>query len=196
MNPEMNIQKIRLHTPRLLLRAWEQADLEDFYEYASSDGVGQMAGWLPHKSREESQKILTDFIEEGQCFAIVKDEKAIGSIEIQRYKEELFPSAKALRGRGIGFVLSRAYWNQGYMTEAVEEVLRFLFEDRGLDFVSCSHFVWNLQSARVQKKAGFHFYCKVKMTTTYGTCEHGYLNLISKEDWQRKRSLALSPSNQ
>ena len=29
----------------------------DFYEYAKVDGVGQMAGWLPHKNKEESLSI-------------------------------------------------------------------------------------------------------------------------------------------
>ena len=51
MNTIIDISNTVLHTPRLTLRPWRQGDLDDFYEYASVDGVGQMAGWKPHESR-------------------------------------------------------------------------------------------------------------------------------------------------
>lgn len=41
MNAPIDISSITLKTPRLTLRPWRQSDLEDFYEYASVDGVGQ-----------------------------------------------------------------------------------------------------------------------------------------------------------
>ena len=63
------------------------SDLDDFYEYAKIDGVGQMAGWLPHKNKEESKQVLTKFIEKKRTFAIVYDNKVIGSIEIKKYNE-------------------------------------------------------------------------------------------------------------
>lgn len=56
--------------------------MNDFYEYASVDGVGQMAGWNPHKSKEESQEILKLFIEDRNVFALElkANRKVIGSI--------------------------------------------------------------------------------------------------------------------
>ena len=50
MNAPIDISGVTLRTPRLLLRPWQESDLDDFYEYASVDGVGQMAGWLPRIS--------------------------------------------------------------------------------------------------------------------------------------------------
>ena len=50
----VDVTNVRIETQRLLLRPWQETDLEDFYEYAKVDGVGQMAGWLPHKDLEES----------------------------------------------------------------------------------------------------------------------------------------------
>ena len=58
MNTEIDISNVTLHTDRMILRPWRQTDLDDLYAYASVDGVGQMAGWKPHESKEESQKIL------------------------------------------------------------------------------------------------------------------------------------------
>ena len=48
MNKPIDISNVIIQTERLILRPWKEADLNDFYEYASVDGVGQMAGWVPH----------------------------------------------------------------------------------------------------------------------------------------------------
>ena len=63
MNAPIDVTGVELHTQRLTLRPWRQSDLEDFFEYASVEGVGQMAGWLPHKDISETQNILDSFIE-------------------------------------------------------------------------------------------------------------------------------------
>ena len=64
MNTPIDITGITLHTPRMTLRPWRESDLEDFYAYAKVDGVGQMAGWTPHKNIEESRTILKGFMVE------------------------------------------------------------------------------------------------------------------------------------
>ena len=70
MNTPIDISNVVLKTERLTLRPWRQSDLEDFFEYASVDGVGQMAGWIPHASREESQMILDKFVNGKKTFAL------------------------------------------------------------------------------------------------------------------------------
>lgn len=64
MNTEINISNVILETDRLILRAWEITDLDDFFEYASINGVGEKAGWEHHKSEDESLEILKMFINE------------------------------------------------------------------------------------------------------------------------------------
>ena len=74
MNCNIDITGVVLKTERLILREWRLSDLEDFYEYCSVDGVGQMAGWLPHEDIEESQTVLGFFIRDKKTFAIVLKE--------------------------------------------------------------------------------------------------------------------------
>ena len=71
MNAEIDISNIRLETERLILRTWKITDLDDFFEYASVDGVGEKAGWEHLKSKDESLEILKMFIDEKKVFAIV-----------------------------------------------------------------------------------------------------------------------------
>ena len=78
-----------LNTPRLTLRPWRESDLSDFYEYACVDGVGQMAGWNPHRNIDESREILSHFIDGAHVFALVHQGKAIGSLGVEKYKEKI-----------------------------------------------------------------------------------------------------------
>ncbi len=88
MNAEIDISNVVLRTERLILRPWRESDLDDFFEYASVDGVGEMAGWSHHKTKEETQAILTAFISGKKTFAIECGGKVIGSLGIEKYDEE------------------------------------------------------------------------------------------------------------
>lgn len=52
-----------LETERLLLRDFEESDLDDLFEYAKSPNVGPNAGWSPHMSKEDSMNIIKMFME-------------------------------------------------------------------------------------------------------------------------------------
>lgn len=178
MNAPFDVSDIVLRTDRLELRPWKEIDLDDFYEYAKVDGVGQMAGWLPHESRDKSRAILSGFIAEKKVFAIEMGGKVIGSLGVEKYNERELPEFDHLRGRELGFVLSKDYWGRGIMTEAVRAVVRHLFEAEGLDFLICCHYVDNPQSARVQQKCGFVPYKQIKSETRYGLVKDTVLNVL------------------
>ena len=181
MNEPIDISNVILTTERLILRPWRQDDLEDFFSYASVDGVGQMAGWKPHESREESQVILQRFIDKKRVFAIEYQGKAIGSLGIEEYDEKIMPELADKKCREIGYVLAKPYWGQGLMPEAVKRVIRWLFEEVGLDVILCAHFDWNNQSHRVQEKCGFTPYKKAIYETALGTTENDIINILTKE---------------
>ena len=81
----IDISNTKIETPRLILRPWQDSDLEDFYTYASEEGVGEMAGWAHHQSMEESRKILNLFMEGKHTFALELRENghAIGSLGLE-----------------------------------------------------------------------------------------------------------------
>ena len=172
MNTKIDITNVVLKTNRLTLRPWRESDLSDFYEYARVDGVGQMAGWLPHRNLEESRTILAHFIEGKHVFALEYQGKAIGSLGVEEYHEKNYPEFSHLQGREIGYVLSKDYWGQGLMPEAVKAVIQWLFDAEKLDFIMVGHFDWNNQSRRVIEKCGFQYIKTVPYQTRYNTTEN------------------------
>ena len=161
MNSRIDTSKIVIETERLILRAFEESDLSDFYAYASVPGVGEMAGWAHHQSIETSQRILRSFLEEKEVFAVVHkaEGKVIGSLGVHESppwvsKDERF---KHLNAYKIGYVLAKDFWGQGLMPEAVKTVIDYGFNTLGIDAFTCEHFMENSQSRRVIKKIGFEF---------------------------------------
>lgn len=184
MNVKVDISSIILTTKHLILRPFQKEDLEDFYEYASISGVGEMAGWTHHKSLEESKNILDIFISEKRTFALVDKNchKVIGSLGLERYDENVFKEFEWQRGLELGYVLSKKYWGKGLMKEAVIKVIEYLFLQEGLDFITCAHFVTNLQSKRVIEKCGFHFYKNGIYEATTGSILSSYYILRKEEN--------------
>ena len=181
MNAEFKINGKTIETERLILRPFYVSDLGDFFEYASVDGVGEMAGWRHHESNDKSREILDMFIDEDKTFAICLKEngKVIGSLGIEKYgMKGALTEFNGYRGREIGYVLSRDHWGKGIMPEAVNAVIEYLFNELDLDFLTCGYYDFNSQSKRVQEKCGFKPYRKLVMETRLGTQEPGVLNLL------------------
>jgi len=187
MNADIDIRNVILKTDRLILRPWRLADLDDFFAYASVDGVGQMAGWPPHKSKTESLQVLQYFIDpatEGKTnFAIEYNGKVIGSLSLKLYNENVLPELANLQCREIGYVLAKDYWGRGFMPEALAEVIKYAFADLKLDALGSGYFVHNTQSASVQEKCGFKFHKKIEIETLLGTVEEMNCLLLQRDDW-------------
>lgn len=171
MNAPIDVTNVFIETPRLILRPWQKDDLADFYEYAKVDGVGQMAGWLPHENLETTQQVLSSFMEHKKVLALEEKQtgKVIGSLGIEANDHDHM--GPHLLGREIGYVLSKAYWGQGLMPEAVKAVMDYCFTVLDYDYLLCGHFLWNRQSARVVEKCGFRYLKDIMHTTRYGTEE-------------------------
>ena len=111
MTAPIDITGVRLETPRLILRPWRYDEAEDLFDYASIEGLGQMAGWLPHKTIDESRAVLDMFIRGKKTFAIELKEtgKVIGSVGIEEPDPDPEPE---LPGREIGYALHKSYWGK------------------------------------------------------------------------------------
>lgn len=185
MDAPMDVTNIRIETARLILRAWQMEDLDDFFEYAKVDGVGQMAGWQPHMDMEESRAILEMFIQDRKTLAVVIKEtgKVVGSLGLEPLKPET-ALPEPLQGREIGYVLSRDYWGQGLMPEAVNAIIDYCFQELKLDYLTCGHFNRNDRSRRVIEKCGFQYQKDIIFETCIGAPEPGKMYLRRNDKGQ------------
>lgn len=167
----IDVTNIRIETERLVLRPWKLDDLTDLYEYASVEGVGEMAGWNHHKNIEESKVILDSFIRHKKTFALELKEngKVIGSLGMEELDPD--PVVGERYGREIGYVLSKDYWGRGLMTEAVQSVIHYCFQVLRYDYLTCGHFLANQRSRRVIEKCGFTLFTESEYQTRYDTVE-------------------------
>lgn len=181
MNAEFKLNGKIIETERLVLRPFKWDDLDDFFTYASVEGVGEMAGWPHHENKDKSKEILTLFIDEDKTFALCLKEngRVVGSLGVEFYgAEDKLTEFDGYKGREIGYVLARDQWGKGLMAEAVTAVISYLFDEKDLDFLTCGYFDFNNQSRRVQEKCGFKPYRKLNMETRMDTVEPGVLNLL------------------
>ena len=181
MNAEFKLNGKIIETERLVLRPFKWDDIDDFFGYASVEGVGEMAGWPHHENKDKSKEILTHFIDEDKTFALVLKEtgRVVGSLGVEFYgAEDKLTEFDGYKGREIGYVLAKDQWGKGLMAEAVSAVINHLFDEIDLDFLTCGYFDFNNQSKRVQEKCGFKPYRKLNMETRMGTVEPGVLNLL------------------
>ena len=174
----------RIETDRLILRRFRSEDAEDMYaNWASDPEVTRFLTWPAHSSVYVTKALLADWIpryEDGGYFNWAMEYKntgkVIGNISVVRLIESIDAAE-------MGYCMSRAYWGQGLMPEAVQEVIRFFFEDAGLDVIFCGHFLRNIQSARVQQKCGFKHYAYSKYTTLMDTVEDIEDGVLTREMW-------------
>ena len=109
-----------MHTSRIILRSWRLTDAEDLFRLASDPEVGPRAGWPPHGSVEESRDVIEQLFLNDTTWAVELSETGslIGAIG---YGPSCDCSLPARPGEPtVGYWIGRAYWGQGYCTEALQ----------------------------------------------------------------------------
>lgn len=143
-----------LETERLLLRKARLSDARDVFAYSKDPEVARYVLWDAHRDIQESKGYLRYLIRQyrlGKASSYVIEEKAtsrvIGTIGFMWIQPE-YASAE------VGYSLARDKWNQGYMTEALRAVLKYGFEQMGLNRIEAQHDVRNPASGTVMNHVG------------------------------------------
>ena len=118
----------------------------------------------------------------GYEFAIVIDGEAAGGIGLVRQSDVERLSAE------IGYWIGRPFWGQGLIPEAVRELLRYCFEDKGAQRVWCSHYAGNEKSKRVIEKCGFSYQLTCERPALVDDALRPTLfYALTKEKWEKTR---------
>ena len=142
-----------LETQRLILRGWQESDVNDLHDIMKKSSV-IMGGWEPHANINVTLDVLNEYIENDDGWAVVlKDsKKVIGCVRVcpDHNRGKLY-------AKSINYVLSEDYWGNGYMSEAIKQIIKYLFDVLNIDLLSAFHIPDNIRSKNVLEKCGFEY---------------------------------------
>ncbi|MGW4403630.1 GNAT family N-acetyltransferase [Nonomuraea sp. NPDC004702] len=153
---------IPMTTDRLLLRLPDDDDLAPFtamnadpevMRYIGDGSVlppdpDRTAAWIARARREWQES------GHGPLSVVVRETGLTAgwvTLAVPAFLPEILPAVE------IGWRLGRAYWGNGYATEAAGRLLRFGFAECGLDRIVSIRHVDNQRSRRVMDKLGLRF---------------------------------------
>ena len=143
-----------IRTERLILRPIRRSDAKAMYDYAHDADVARYVLWEPHRSILDTHEAIRDIKRQYRhgwpssfAIALAENDQIIGTIGYMWLNSEN-SSAE------IGYSLSKRYWNQGYMTEALKAVIDYSFQQLKLHRIEAQHDIRNPGSGRVMQKAG------------------------------------------
>lgn len=85
------------------------------------------------------------------AFAVIADDKVVGSIGIFRQTNIHFRSAE------LGYYIAEPFWGKGIGTNAVEQICRYVFENTDILRIFAEPFACNTASCRILEKNGFQY---------------------------------------
>lgn len=145
-----------LETDRLLLRELRLLDNDALFQIFNDPEVTRYYNVVPFGSKEDSLTLLerrmSRFVKgRGIHWGITLKEDVnwiIGCCGFNAW----FPQRRLGE---IGYELGQANWNQGYMTEALEAIIAYGFQDRRLHTIEAWVMPGNHASVRVLRKLNF-----------------------------------------
>ena len=156
------------------LRTWQAEDAPSLAQELNNKKIwDNCRDLLPYPYRREHAEAFIDIIKKKagiHDFCIEVDGKAVGNIgfmpgtDVERFNAE------------VGYVIGEEYWDQGIVTDALQEAIRFYFAYMNIVRIFALTFEYNIPSMRVLEKAGF---TKVGVLTKSIRCIHNQLLLNS-----------------
>lgn len=151
---ELNPPKT-FETTRLLIRQPRASDAPAlFKQYMQDAEVTRYLTWQPHKDISETQAFLA------YCKGCWEEKLSFPWVIKEKFSGELIGSIH-MHPRGfkvaLGYVLAKAYWGKGYMTEATQAMLDWTMAQPQIFRVWAVCDADNPASARVMEKIGMTF---------------------------------------
>lgn len=176
-----------IETDRLVLRRSVREDAAwMFRNWASDPEVTKYLTWPTHDRPEVSQWVVDSWISEYgepnfyQWMIVPKAlGQPIGSISVVRQNENTDEAE-------IGYCIGKNWWHQGYVSEAVQAVIDFLFREVGVNRISARHDPNNPHSGGVMRKCGMQYEGTLRAAdrNNQGICDAAHYAILRK-DWEK-----------
>lgn len=159
---DYHIEQKTLHSvffPKLLgdkidIRLFNRRDVKSYYQLMSNEEVAKYMSWNPYQTIEQAKKELANIFIEYQKEKLfhlaitLKDNTMIGYIGLSKY--DLTDTTCQ-----VVYAIDKPYWRKGYVTEALNLFVSYLFEKKNMDIIIATHIKENTVSGKVMEKCGF-----------------------------------------
>ena len=186
-----------IRTERLILRPWQEDDLEPFAQLNADPRVREyFPGILSREESDASVKLASNHIERcGWGFwaaSLIETGEFIGFIGLEDVYfsapfNELTPAVE------IGWRLAFNHWGKGYATEGARGALQYGFDKLNLEEIVSFTAVQNMRSRHVMEKIGMHHdevddFDHPKLQEGHPLKRHVLYRLKSNE-WQQQEAI-------
>ncbi|WP_191621283.1 GNAT family N-acetyltransferase [Marinihelvus fidelis] len=151
----MSATAFELHTSRLVLREFREADADDLYQLNADSDVMRYTGDAPFPSPAAARKFIRDYDHYARHgfgrWAVIRkaDEQFMGFCGLRRHPE--------FGDVDLAYRIAHRFWDSGYATEAARAALGAGFDQFGLDTITGWAMRENLPSITVLQKLGMRF---------------------------------------
>lgn len=145
---DMSMTVSRIETDRLILRKFEEKDIEALYMILKDKEVNTYLPWFPVKSINETKAFYEKrILNKPYYFAIClkKDNYPIGYVNVEMDDSHDF-----------GYALRKEFWHKGIVSEASLALVEQLKKD-GIPYITATHDKNNLRSGYVMQRIGMKY---------------------------------------
>ncbi|MDV7718648.1 GNAT family N-acetyltransferase [Pediococcus ethanolidurans] len=144
----------KINTSRLNLRSFVATDLADLRTVVENEKIAKMTGFRVAANAFESDYFLQQLMQANIWAVTLKTTaKVIGSVGLYPVVND--KQEQDSQKLELGYMLNQDFWGNGYMKEAVQAVLRCLFQEHPDRIVTASTYSKNSRSVAVLEYFNF-----------------------------------------
>jgi len=172
-----------IETPRLILRRARMEDAQPmFHNWANDPEVTKYLTWPPHGNVETTENVLSGWVKSYE-----KDDYYHWMIVLKELGEPIGSILASTVGRAesahIGYCVGKRWWHQRIMTETLQAVMDYLFDEVGYHRIESMHNPNNPHSGAVMRKCGMQHEGTLRRAdrNNQGICDAAYYALLADE---------------
>ena len=174
----------RIQTQRLILRGLGESDIPFLFEHFGKNEINEYSADGNVKSLEEAKQLYVKYIAPTVNrfrLGLVLDGDLIGTVGFYGIDYE---NERAI----VGADLMKEYWGRGLMTEALQALVDYGFEQMNLNRIEATSDPGNLRSIRLMERCGFRKEGLLRQRFYYKAAFHDDVMFsILKDDWRATR---------
>jgi ribosomal-protein-alanine N-acetyltransferase len=147
---------------KFILRPWTIQDLDSLVKYANNFNIAKnLMDIFPHPYSIDVGKFFIEMATKNSppnILAIEVNEEAAGAIGLHPQTDVYRKNAE------LGYWLAEPYWGNGFITEAIRQMVDYGFRNLDITRIYARPFAFNIPSQKALEKAGFLLEAKLKKT--------------------------------